>query len=206
MKVKKMKVYLISNNSLLDNISYNSETDLDIVRLIRPLSCFGEENALKISNNKIFESVEKIYSSFHSSALSTAKYLKDKLNLEINLNKNFNDCKVGQLGNKNMKMVKGLQEQDFNYKLVNGESLNDVGNRISYEINKLLSNNCDIVVFTHKRAILGFLLKYCSVGYNLDDSLILEFNDNQVYDDTDSEYDIYELIFENNSLVDINLK
>lgn len=201
-----MKVYLISNNSLLDGIIYEQGTDLDIVRIIRPLSILGEENAKKISENKNLENVEKIYSSFHSSALSTSKFLKDKINLEVNLNSNFNDCKVGNLGSKNMKMVKGLQEHDFNYKLINGESLNDVGNRISYEIDKLLKDNCNIAVFTHRRAILGFLLKYCHVGYNLDDSMILEFNNKQVYDDIDSEYDIYELIFENNTLVDINLK
>ena len=201
-----MKVYLISNNSLIEGLSYENGTNLDIVRLVRPLSILGEENALKISENKNLASVEKIYSSFHSSALSTSKNLSEKLNLEINLNNNFNDCKVGYLGSKNMKMVKGLQEHDFNYKLPDGESLNDVGNRINNEINKLLNNDCDIVIFTHKRAILGFLLKYCHVGYNLDDSLILEFNDKLVYDDTDSEYDIYELTFENNKLVDINLK
>jgi len=200
-----MKVYLISNNSLLDGLNYEVGTDLDKVRLIRPLGIEGEKNAKKISENKVFDSIEKIYSSFHSSALSTSKYLKEKHNLEIILNSNFNDCKVGNLGNKNMKMVKGLQEHDFNYKLINGESLNDVGNRISYEINKLLNDNCNIAIFTHRRAILGFLLKFCSVGYNLDDSLILEFNDKQIYDDTDSEYDIYELIYENNELIDINI-
>ena len=105
-----------------------------------------------------------------------------------------------------MKMVKGLQDHDFNYKLPNGESLNDVGNRLNNELNSIILNNENTVVFTHKRAILGYLLKFSSVGYNLDDSLILEFNGKQIYDDSDTEFDIYELIIENNRLVDINLK
>lgn len=199
-----MKIYLISNNSLLDGINYENGTPLDIVRIIRPLSNEGEDNAKKISNNKELESVGKIYSSFHSSSLGTSKYLSEKLDLKINLNNSLNDCKVGNLENKNMKMVKGLQDHDFDYKLNGGESLNDVGERINKEINKLLNENIDIALFTHKRAILGYLLKYCKVGYNLDDSLILEFNKKVVYDDTDSLYDIYELSFINKELVDIN--
>lgn len=198
-----MKIYLISNNSLLDGINYEIGTDLDIVRLIRPLSVEGEEDAKNIANNKALDNIEKIYSSFHSSSLSTAKYLCDKHNLKLNLNYKFNDCKVGELCNKNMKMVKGLQEHDFNYKLINGESLVDVGNRIDKEINNLLEENINIAIFTHKRAILGFLLKYCKVGYNLDDNLILEFNKRVVYDDIDTSYDIYEITFDNNKIVDI---
>lgn len=200
-----MKIYLISNNSLLDGINYENGTPLDIVRIIRPLSSEGEDNAKKISNNKELESVGKIYSSFHSSSLGTSKYLSEKLDLKINLNNSLNDCKVGNLENKNMKMVKGLQDHDFDYKLNGGESLNDVGERINKEINKLLNENIDIALFTHKRAILGYLLKYCKVGYNLDDNLILEFSKKVVYDDTDSLYDIYELSFTNKELIDINV-
>ena len=198
-----MKIYLISNNSLLENINYENGTDLEQIRMIRPLSIEGITNSEKISQLKELENIQKIYSSFYSSALSTAKYLSHKLDIEINMNNKFNDCKVGHLGSKNMKMVKGLQDHDFGYKLINGESLNDVSNRMDAEINKLLNLNEDIVIFTHKRAILGYLLKYASVGYNLDDNLILEYNGNQVYDDSDSLYDIYELTFENNELLEI---
>lgn len=200
-----MKVYLVSNNLLLDGLNYENGTDLENVRVIRPLSVDGESIASKISKFKELQNIEKIYSSFYSSALSTAKYLANNLNLKIIMNSKFNDCKVGVLGSKNMKMVKGLQEHDFTYRLPNGESLNDVGNRIELEIKKLISNSEESVVFTHKRAILGFLLKYSHVGYNLDDSLILEYNGNQIYDDTDSEFDIYELEFENNELISIKV-
>jgi len=201
-----MKIYLVSNNSLLDGLSYDNSDDLELIRMFRPLSIEGENNAKRISELKDFEEIEKIYSSFYSSSIATAKYLSEKLDLQICLNKQFNDCKVGILGSKNMKMVKGLQDHDFTYKLPNGESLNDVGNRLNMEINKLLAQNENIVIFSHKRAILGYLLKHCNVGYNLDEGLILEFNNKQVYDDTDSEFDIYELIFENKNLIDIFIK
>jgi len=201
-----MKIYLISNNLFADGLNYESGVDLELIRMVRPLSINGELNAEKIAENNLFQNVTKIYSSFHSSALSTSKYLANKYNLEINLDANFNDCKVGYLGSKNMKMVKGLQDHDFNYKLSNGESLAEVGTRLLNEINKLVSNKEDIVIFTHKRAILGYLLKYAKVGYNLDDNLILEYNNKQIYDDSDSNYDIYELTFEGRELIDINIK
>ena len=133
-----MKVYLVSNNSLLDGLNYESKENLENIRMIRPISIIGEVNAQKISEKTVFENVEKVYSSFYSSALNSAKYLANKLNININLNECFNDCKVGYLGSKNMKMVKGLQDHDFNYKLSNGESLNDVCNRFEVGINQIL--------------------------------------------------------------------
>ena len=61
----------------------------------------------------------------------------------------------------------------------------------------------NICLFTHKRAILGYLLKYAKVGYNLDENLILEFNDKIIYDDTDTSYDIYEITYDNNEVINI---
>ena len=175
-----MKIYLISNNSLLEHISYNNNSSLDLIRMVRPLSSNGEDIAKKISDIKELEDTENIYSSLYSSAISTSKYLAKKLELNINITEEANECVVGHLGSKNMKMVKGLQDHDFTYKLPNGESLNDVGNRIDIFIKKLINKNENCCVFTHKRAILGFLLKYAKVGYNLDENLILQYNDNVV--------------------------
>ncbi len=194
-----MKVYLISNNSLIENINYNSSDNLELIRMIRSLSVTGEEVAKKISNLDIFKNITKIYSSFYSSALSTAKYLQEKLDLEIIMNMNLNDCNVGILGNKNMKMVKGIQDHDFNYKLSNGESLNDVGRRLNNFISSL--DDDEVVLFTHKRAILGYLLLYSKVDYNLDDNLILEYNNEVIYDDSDTDYDIYELDITNQNVI-----
>ncbi len=200
-----MKIYLVSNNSLLDNISYQNDANLEIVRMIRPLSIEGLNNAKKICNLKELQNAEKIYSSFYSSALSTATFLSKKLELDIILDNKFDDCKVGILGSKNMKMVKGLQDHDFNYRLANGESLNEVGERIFKAIKELIKKDEEAVVFTHKRAISGFLTKYAKVGYNLDDNLILEYNNKIVYDDSDTDIDIYELTIEDNQIIDINI-
>ena len=195
-----MKLYLISNNLLLDHLDF-TDLDLDVVRVIRPLSIDGENNALNISNTKELQNIHKIYTSIYSSAISTSKYLSQKLQIPLILTEELNDCKVGHLGSKNMKMVKGLQDHEFTYKLSGGESLVDVGNRLNDFIKKIKDDN--ICLFTHKRAILGYLLKFAKVGYNLDENLILEFNDKIIYDDTDTYYDIYEITYDNNEVINI---
>ena len=48
-------------------------------------------------------------------------------------------------------------------------------------------------MFTHKRAILCYLTKYLNSGYNLDDRLILTFNDNVIIDDLENDVDIIKL-------------
>lgn len=200
-----MKVYLVSNNLLQEGLNYDNNTDLDIVRMTRPLSIEGDNLAKELTNNNIFNDIEKIYTSLYSSSISNSKYLARKLDLSINLTNKLNECKVGMLGNKNMKMVKGLQDHEFSYKLPNGESLIDVGNRLNNFINGILNDNENVILFTHKRIILGYLLKYAKVGYNLDDNLILSYNDNVIYDDTDTNMDIYEIEIENNKVINISL-
>jgi len=157
----------------------------------------------KLSSIKELENIEKIYSSFYSSALSTAKYLANKLELDIIMDECLNDCKVGSLGNKNMKMVKGIQDHEFTYKLPNGESLVDVGNRLKNFISSINNEVC--VLFSHKRAILGYLLRFSEVGYNLDENLILEYNGNIIYDDSETEFDVYEITIVNNEVSNIHL-
>ncbi len=199
-----MKIYLVSNNLLLDGISYENNSNLEIIRMLRPLSSKGERISNKISESKEFQNIEKIYSSFYSSAISSAKYLSEKLEININMDDRLNDCKVGSLGSKNMKMVKGLQDHEFTYKLPNGESLIDVGTRINNFIQNVINKDEECIIYSHKRAILGFLLKYTKVGYNLDDNLILEYNGKLIYDDSDTDIDIYEIEVRNNEIININ--
>ena len=199
-----MKIFLISNNSLLEHISYDNTSNLDDIRMSRPLSIEGENIAKNALKKDFFNSVTKIYSSFYSSALSTSKYLSSYLEIPINMTTILNECKVGYLGSKNMKMVKGLQDHEFTYKLNGGESLVEVGSRIDNFIKSKYNSDGDIAIFTHKRAILGYLLKYSKVGYNLDENLILTFEGNVIYDDSEKLLDIYELTIEDNKLININ--
>ena len=193
-----MEVILVSNNLFENNLKYNDLKDIELKKITRPLSASGENLALSISLLDIFSGVDSIYSSVASSSLGTAKYLAERYDKRIIVEDDFNDAKIGTLGTKSLKMVKFMQNHDFNIKLTGGESLNEVGNRINRIINKIIDLGDDkIVVFTHRRTILGYLVKYGKSGYNLDDNLIVEYHDKVIYNETEKDVDIVRLTFGN---------
>lgn len=198
------KIYLICNNSLINNISYNSKC-LDIVRSVRPLSELGESLSRELCNNKELCECTSIYSSMESSTLSTSKYISNKYNIDVLIDERLNDQLIGDLNNKKLSLVSSLGEHDLDYKLSGGESLNDVRKRMTNSINDIINNSDSSLVFTSRRSILGYLLNFSNIGYNLDDDLILTYKDKVIYTSSYKELDIYELIIDNNSIIDINL-
>ena len=193
-----MEVYLISNNLLENNLSYADLHDIELKKLTRPLSVAGETLARDISLLQDFNDTTLIYSSLFSSSLASAKYLAERINKKIIIEEMLNDCKTGDLGTKSLSMVRFMQEHDFNIKLNNGESLNEVGQRIETVINKIinLSGNIKTVIFTHHRAILGFLVRHAKTGYSLDDDLVIEYNDKVIYNDIEKDADIIKIIYD----------
>lgn len=202
-----MEVYLISNNLFENNLSYADLKDIELKKLTRPLSVLGENLAKTIAVSEEFNGVSLIYSSLASSSLGTAKYLAERLNKKIMVDEMLNDCKIGDLGNKNLKMIKFMQNHDFNIKLTNGESLEEVGNRIEKVLNRIvyLNTNRKVAVFTHKRTMLGYLIKHGNTGYNLDDNLIVEFNDKVIYNESEKDVDIVKIIYEDKQIVDMDI-
>lgn len=198
-----MTLYLVSNNLVLDGISYETDENILEKRITRPISIEGEKMAVKLVK-KIKADV--IYSSSYASSLATAKYYASYKNIEININSFLNDAKIGDMGNRNIKMLRFMQERDFDFKFNHGESLKEVSKRMDLVINRILKNNYgkDIVVFTHKRAIMAYLLPYLDKGFNLDDRLILSFNDKVILDDVDNDMDIIKLTIEKGSILSVD--
>lgn len=199
-----MTIYLISNNLVLDNISYETDENVWEKRLTRPLSIEGEKAAVKLVK-KI--DADRIYSSNFASALATAKYYSAYKDKEIKINSFLHDAKVGDMGSRNIKMLRFMQEKDFDFKFNHGESLNDVSKRMEIVMNRIIKNNMgkNVAVFTHRRAIIGYLLPYLKKGFNLDDRLILSFNDKVIIDDVENDVDIIKLTWENQHIIDIDV-
>ena len=198
-----MTLYLISNNLVLDNIIYETDESIENKRINRPLSIEGEKEAVKLVK-RIDGNV--IYSSNFASALATAKYYSSYKNIPININSFLNDSKIGKLGNRNIKMLRFMQERDFNFKFDGGESLNETQSRMEIVINKIIKKNINknVLIFTHKRAILGYLIKYLEKGYNLDDELILTYKDKVILNDIEKNMDIIKLEIEKGKIIDID--
>ena len=199
-----MTIYLVSNNLVLEDIKYETDEAVEEKRITRPLSIDGEKEAVKLVK-KIDANV--IYSSNYASALATAKYYASYKKLDININSFLNDSKIGKLGNRNIKMLRFMQERDFDFKFNSGESINETQQRMDLVLNRIIKRNINknIVIFTHKRAILGYLTKYLDKGYNLDDRLLLTYKDKVILDDIEKEVDIIKIEYNKGKILNVSI-
>lgn len=197
-----MTIYLVSNNLVLEDIKYETDEAVEEKRITRPLSIDGEKEAVKLVK-KIDANV--IYSSNYASALATAKYYASYKKLDININSFLNDSKIGKLGNRNIKMLRFMQERDFDFKFNSGESINETQQRMDLVLNRIIKRNINknIVIFTHKRAILSYLTKYLDKGYNLDDRLLLTYKDKVILDDIEKEVDIIKIEYNKGKILNM---
>lgn len=195
-----MTLYLVSNNLVVDNILYETDEGLEEKRINRPLSIEGEKASVKLVK-KINASI--VYSSSYASSIGTAKYYASYKNIDVNINSFLNDLRIGDLGRRNIKMLRFMQERDFDFKFNRGESLNDVNKRMNIAIDRIIkkNGNKNIVIFTQKSAITGYLLDKLEHGYNLEDRLVLSFNERVIIDDNLSDVDIIKLELEKGKVI-----
>ena len=193
-------LYLVSNNLVIDNIIYETDELLENKRINRPLSIEGEKISIKIAK-KIKADI--IYSSSYASSIETAKYYASIKNKDIYINSFLNDLKIGDLGSRNINMLRFMQERNFEFKFKHGESLLDVNKRMSIAIDRIIkkNGNKNVVIFTQKSAIVGYLLDKLEKGYNFDDRLILSYNDKVIIDDTFVAANIIKLEFEKGKII-----
>lgn len=93
-------VYLIRHAEQLKeegikNINENSQISNEKI----PLSVEGEKQAENISRLKELNNIDTLWSSNYVRAISTAKYIAFKNNIDINIDENFNERKLRQLKN-----------------------------------------------------------------------------------------------------------
>ncbi len=198
-------IYLISNNCFMnDKIIYKDYIDFDEKRKYQPLTINGEKIALTIAKRKKLQDIDAIYSSTFFSSINTAKYLVDKLNIDLIVDKRLDNRLVGNLTDSNINL-RNLQEHDFDYKLDGGESLNDVKSRMIDIMKEILRNHEDskIAVFTHNVPIISLLTVWCEKGFNYEEKLILNYNENVIIDGLKNDYNVIELNYEKEKLLSI---
>jgi len=198
-------IYLINNGLTMNNLMFDSREPLKNKREKRILSIEGEHESELLCNLPYLEKINLIYSSNYVMSIGTAKYLAKKQGIEINITKEIGERVLGELGTKKIRMVSEMQENDFNYKLSGGESLNNVKTRMLNFLNKVLKEDEDknIAIFTHNVAITSLLSEYCEKGFNLDNRLILNYHNRAIIDGAWDGITIIELTFDSEELVDI---
>lgn len=197
------KVYLISNNCFMDDlIVYKDFMSVENKRRYRPLTTEGEKEALKIV--KKIGNIDSVFASSYFSTIDSAKYTIEKNNVDLIVDKRFDDRKLGELKDNTLNL-RNLQEHDFSYKLKDGESLNDVQNRMKSALKEIIMNRDgeNIAIYTHNISITSLLSIWCKKDFNVDDKLMLSYNDNIIIDGLYSDSLVVELLFKNEKITDI---
>ncbi len=199
-------IYIITNNAVLKNkIIYKKEMSEEQQRELQPLNLKGEKNSSALSKIEELKETKTIYTSNYISAISTAKYLSEELDLKINVDDRLNERKVGIVKENNEKFLKEMQEHDFDYKLHNGESLNQVADRMKQVIKEILREHQEetITIFTHDIALEALFSIWCEKGFNLENQLILNFKDDVIMDGAFHPIRIFVLEFDEMKLKNI---
>lgn len=198
-------IYLINNSYIMSNLNFDNNEPLKSRREKRILSIEGEKESEILSQERFLENVSSIYSSPYVMSIGTAKYLARNLKLDIIINPSIGERIIGDLGDRKIRTLNEMQENDFNYKLSGGESLNEVKKRMLYFIDYLLKHEKDktIAVFTHSMAITCLLSEYAEKGFNLDNRLILNYNKKAIVDGTWDGISVIEMQFSGEKLEDI---
>lgn len=199
-------IFLITNNYLFKNeMIYFQEKSKKEKKEKIPLSFKGEKKASELLKIDELKQVKTIYTSSYLSAIGTAKYLSEEKKLPIYIDERLNDQIIGMLENLSVMDLKKIQEQDENYKLRNGESINMVKSRIKATLKDILFQNYDslVAIFTHDTTLNCLLSLWCEKGYSLENQLIFHYKDEVIVDGAYHPFRIYKLEFNGEHLKSI---
>ena len=161
-------VYLIRHSEKLDiqyiDRYYNNE-NYQITREKRILSAEGERKASILSKQKEFSDVDVIYSSSYVRTIQTAKYLAERLDKKIHIDRNLNERKYG-----NPQYAQDItlkQYYDEKIKNIEGESRKEVTDRMYKAFMNIIKDNKGkkIAIFSHGASIVFLLMKWCELVY-----------------------------------------
>ncbi|MFI3260629.1 MAG: histidine phosphatase family protein [bacterium] len=172
------------------------------------LSVNGEQKAKILSEATEFKNIDVLYSSHYVRAVSTAKYIAENNQIDINIDKCFGERVFGV--NDISEIPGDYHERQFydrDYKLENGESLNDLFKRMSEGFNNVYTTNKykNIAILSHGTAICALLEKWCDLKYNKNNGLNeIFFNNKMIFDGNFNAPEVFKLVFdESDILIDI---
>lgn len=166
----------IKNISMHDNRQNSNEKAF--------LSVSGEKRAEKLSKHKELQNIDAVYSSNYVRCLETAKYIALENNTIINIDDRLNERKIGEIGEMTNTEFERLQRKDFDFKLSGGESLNQTKKRVVEAMKNILMFEAGnrVAIVSHAVAITTLLTAWCETGYNVDDNIILSYEDETIID------------------------
>lgn len=158
-------IYFMRHSEPLKSININNNDSLQIQNEKWGLTVNGEKLAEKKSQLNELTNFDMVISSNYVRAISTAKYFtKEKLFID----ENFGERKFGINNWEELPKDFGKKQfEDFNYKLPNGESINEVIEREYNSLVSILNNYHDkkILIIGHATALASLFSKWCEIDY-----------------------------------------
>ena len=159
-------IYFMRHSEALkyNNINNNDSLQLQNEKWI--LSKNGEEIAKEKSNLEELHNFDIVYSSNYVRAIATAKYFTDD---KINIDERFGERKFGINSFDELPTDFGQRQfNDFNFKIGNGESLNEVLKREEEALIDILNKHKDkkILIVGHSTALAALFSKWCKTYYD----------------------------------------
>ena len=170
------------------------------------LSVEGEHKALELCNIKELHKINNVYSSNSPRAIQTAKYISEMNNTKIKLDTRINERYFG---------IEHLYElpEDYtsksfnnkNFKINNGESLNELDIRFKDFLQEILNNNTKTIIVIHGIILSSFLQNYCEFKYE-NDYMTATYNNKKVIEAKPKSPGVYKITYnDNNELIDIDV-
>ena len=197
-------IYFMRHSEPLKVVNINNNDSLQIQNEKWGLTVNGEKLAKKKSQLNELTNFDMVISSNYVRAISTAKYFtKEKLFID----ENFGERKFGINNWEELPKDFGKKQfEDFNYKLPNGESINEVIEREYNSLVSILNNYHDkkILIIGHATALASLFSKWCEIDY----TGIYKFDGKQFFDGKWNYCETFKLEFDDdNDLIDIkNIK
>lgn len=190
-------VYFMRHSESIKVNNIKNSDSLQIQNEKWPLSENGEIIAKEKSKDSELCDFDVVISSNYVRAISTAKYFtKDR----INIDERFGERKFGiNDWNELPSSFEVRQFTDYDYKIGNGESLNDVIKREEEALNDILNKFKDkkILIVGHSTSLAALFSKWCSISYDKP----YKFHDDEFFDGKWSLCETFKLEFDNNNFL-----
>lgn len=186
-----MTIYLIAINKLYYNYKFVDNFSIE-EKLSFRVPIVSNYDFLKTLN------FSRVYSSTDVASLTASTYVADN-NYDVYITKNLDSIKIGDLKNQSLKALTFFQNNNYNFKQPNGESILEASIRINNFIKKIINTNENSLVFLPKRSLYCFLTKHLEPEKTVNDLTLLIKDSNVVYGNY-KEIDIIKLTIKNNEL------
>ena len=203
-------LYLIRHSIKEKNYGiFNNNDSKQLKDEKRILSCDGEEQALLLSKNPELQNIDEVWASNYVRAIQTAKYICNNNNKKINISEAFDERHYGTFEKDFNKEEFWINQfKDNKLKNKDGESRQEVVERMNVKISEIIKNNKDkrVAIVCHNACILFYLLQYCKLEKAEErKKLTISFKDKILIEDGIMKApSVMKLEFNDNKLIDIN--